>query len=256
MRLILVIFLLMGGYAFAGDLAGIKKNIYEIKYIGLRLWAVENDMRLPIYWNENQSEWKQSAQEAVRELSQIKQDLMGMAIEPELENLRIKSTSLIDILKRVYENIENKPQEQIGKELKMFWKEAGQYNDFFIKNIKDYFEPGISKEFDVIKEALHLFKNDEERVQYKNALALIEENRFKEANVILQELLRKYQGQVLEGSIISKIVDCYYYMINDSDGEGPGYGVELMFKVFQKKEYDLTFYSLLWFKEFHFFILI
>ena len=244
MRLILIIFLLMGSHAFAGDLAGIKKNIYEIKYIGLRLWAVENDMRLPIYWNENQSEWKQPAQEAVRELSQIKQDLMGMAIEPELKNLKIKSISLIDILKRVYENIENKPQKQISKELEIFWEETAQYNDFFIKNIKDYFEPDISKEFDITQKVLYLFKNDEDRAQYKNALVLIEENRFKEANVILQELLRKYQGQVLEGSIISKIIDCYSYLITDSDGEGPGYGLELMDQVFQKKEYDLALYDL------------
>ena len=78
MRLILVMFLLMGGHVFAADLAGIKNNIYEIKYIGLRLWAVENDMRLPIYWNEDQGEWKQPAQEAVRELSQIQQDFIGM----------------------------------------------------------------------------------------------------------------------------------------------------------------------------------
>ena len=244
MRLILVIFLLIGGHAFAADLAGIQKSIYEIKYTGLRFWAVENDMRLPIYWNENQSEWEQPALEAVREISQIQQDLIGLAIEPELENLRIKSISLIDILKRVYEGIEKKPQEQVDKALEIFWEEADQYNDLFIKNIKDYIDPGKSKEFDVTKEILHLFKNDEDRTQYKNALALIEENRFKQANDILQELLRRYQGQVLEGSIISRIIDCYSYMIHDSDGEGPGYGVELIVKVFQKKEYDLALYDL------------
>ena len=126
----------------------------------------------------------------------------------------------------------------------MFWKEVDQYNDLFTKNIKDYFDPGGLREFDVAKEVLRLFKNDEDRIQYKSALALIEEKRFKEANVILQELLRKYQGQVLEGGLISKIVDCYYYMINDSDGEGSGYGVELIVKVFQKKKYDLALYDL------------
>lgn len=246
MRLILVIFLLleMSIHTFARDLAGIRKNIYEFKYIGLRLEAVENDMRLPIYWNGNQSEWKQPAKEAIYELSQIKRDLMGMIIEPELDSLKIKSISLIDILKRAYENIENKPQEQMSKELEIFWEEAGQYNDFFMNNIKNYLEPDISTEFDISKEVLFLFNNDEERAQYKIALALIEESRFQDANDILQKLLIKHQGQTLEGSIISRIVDCYSYMINDSEGEGPGYGLELFVQVFEKKEYDLALYDL------------
>ena len=116
-----LLFLVSSPLVFANGMSPIEKNIFELKYISIRVADVENDMSLPIGWGNSQKEWKQPAQKAVVDLKIIKQDLMNLTIPPELEDLKPKMVNIIDRLTEAYTGIENKPKQQIKSGMDSFW---------------------------------------------------------------------------------------------------------------------------------------
>ena len=233
-----LLFLVSSPLVFANGMSPIEKNIFELKYISIRVADVENDMSLPIGWGNSQKEWKQPAQKAVVDLKIIKQDLMNLTIPPELEDLKPKMVNIIDRLTEAYTGIENKPKQQIKSGMDSFWEESEKFIDDVKEKAGKYLKLTLPK--NITDEENKIFKDDNDRQAYIKALNLIKQKKYKDAHTILQGLFKKYRGQILEANIVSRIVDCSE-MSNEPDIEND---LKLITNILDRNEYSPVLYDL------------
>ncbi len=242
---IFVVLFFLGSPAHAHALNRIEKGILRVEYIGLKVFAIEKEMELPLSSNANHMKWRQPSHKAIKDLDKTKKDLAELILTPEVKSLRSELEGVIDALKRTYDGIERKTIRQIEKEFINFWNESDQYSSLLKEKLNAHFKLDLSKDFDVKNEELKLFKNDMDRELYKKSIALIREKKFKEADSILQELLNSYQGHILEGSIVSLIIDCYENTQSDLEDRGDwAYSLGLMTKILNNGKYNLALYDL------------
>ena len=231
--------------AHAYALTGIEKGILKVEYIGQRVFAIESEMELPMSSEANHMKWRQPSHKAIKDLDKTRRGLAELILAPEAAGLRLKLEGVIDALKRIYDGIERKSAQQIEKEFINFWNANDRYGGLLKDKFNAHFRLNLSKDFDIKNEELKLFKNGIDRALYEKSRILIREKKFKEANSILQELLKSYEGHILEGSIASLIIDCFENTQSDLEGRGDwAYSLGLMTKILNNGKYNLALYAL------------
>ncbi len=235
---IFVVFTFLVNPIRAYALTNIEESILRVEYIGLRVISIDNEMKLPLSSEANHIKWRGPAHRSIDDLDKIKKDLAALVMDQKVDALRLRLEIGIDALKKVYDGIERKPTEKIEKDYINFWNEWDQYGGLLKEELNTHLALKLLKNID--DEKLRLF-NNLDRMLYQKSLDLIKEKKFMEANSILQKLLKSYHGHLLEGSIVSLIVDCYANAHSDLVEKGYWFDpLQLITEILNKDKYDLA----------------
>ena len=235
---IFVIFTSLVDPVRAYALTNIEESILRVEYIGLRVVSIDNEMKLPLSSEANHIKWRGPAHQSINDLDKIKKDLAALVMDQKVEALRLRLETGIDALKKVYNGIERKPIEKIEKDYINFWNEWDRYRGLLKEELNTHLALNLLKNID--EEKLKLF-NDPDRMLYQKSLDLIREKKFMEANSILQKLLKSYRGHLLEGSIVSLIIDCRETVHSNLVEKGYWFdSLQLITDILNKDKYDLS----------------
>ena len=111
-----------------------EKGIFELEHIGMRIQTVENEMRLYLAEEEEDSvNYRKGAslspaKKAVLDLAQVKADLLALSLPPELNGLRPQFVGVIEKLSGIYTAIARGDKIDQEKEFDAFLQLVEKYN--------------------------------------------------------------------------------------------------------------------------------
>lgn len=208
---LVILFMIMTGKVLAEEsISNFEKGIFNLEHIGLKISAVENDMRFFIEWKPTEKpKWQEPAEQAVKDLDGIKNELNYLDLPQELDSLQAEFGEVIEELKKVYSEIQSKSDEIIKEELDSFWRKVEVYNQNFKVFINQHLKmPELSEGFEVLDEEIAYIDDDDDKKDFQQAIDFMDNKEYKQAHGILLILLEKYRKSPLEASMISRIVDC------------------------------------------------
>jgi len=230
----------------AYGLSDVEKGIFELEHIGLQVQAVEIEMGLYLAKEAKDSPMYEEgasikpARKAVEDLSGIKNSLSALVLPQELAELKPQYIGVIDKLAGIYSAVSKKSNIDLGKEHESFWVMVEEYNKSLIAKIDLFLEvPKGLQGFDILAEEAKLFQSPEDKDRFIKADNLIKEEKYKEAAAILKDLLARHKDTAAEGSVISRIADCYEMGSGDAELGDIGYALGLLNEyVTVKKKYS------------------
>ena len=196
--------------AYAQGISPIENDIFNLEYVGLRVSAVENDMRFFIGWEPvEKPEWKEPAERAISDLEELKIEIKGLALSEVILPLGNEFVAVITKLQRVYSGIEVKTGKAIKKELGEFWSAVEVYNKNIKEKIKAYLQlPELSEDSNYMAEDKKLFTEEKDKKEFEEFDALMEKKEYFRALVGFENLWGKYKDTLAEGAIITRLVEC------------------------------------------------
>lgn len=209
-RFIVVFLCLFTLSIYAEGISPIEKDIFNLEHVGLRVSAVENDMRFFIGWEPvEKPEWKEPAEKAISDLEELKTEIKGLALSEVILPLGNEFIAVITKLQKVYSGIEVKTDEAIEKELGEFWSAVEVYNNKIKGKIETYLLlPELSEDSNYMAEDKKLFTTEKDRKEFEKLDTLVENKEYFKALVGFENLWGKYKDTPAEGAIITRLVEC------------------------------------------------
>lgn len=208
--LIVFTFIVFTPKSEAKPFSDIEWGILQLEFFGMRLHAIENDMRLQVDRDDFRDGRKVGGRQSVTDIKKLRAALKQLKIDSELSPLQIKLDGLMARLQDVYLNIHKKTDKQIGKELGSFWQEVDVYNKEFFAFVDSHFEmPKLPDDFSLLIKEAKLIKNEKDRMLFVKASKYVDIKKTFEAWKILEGLLSKYKGTEIEGMLLTRAVQSF-----------------------------------------------
>ncbi|MBM3252735.1 MAG: hypothetical protein FJZ16_00590 [Candidatus Omnitrophica bacterium] len=211
----IVVFLFTFLYIAEAGLSNVEKGVFELEHIGMQIHAVEIEMSMYLAQEDKDSPNYDKgvsikpAKKVVADLNVIKADLSALSLPQEINEFKPQLDGVVDKLIGIYGTVAKKGKIDLEKEFGSFWVMVDEYNknlklkiDSFVKIPKDF------KEVNLLEVESGYFENQQDKEKFQSADRLIEEKKYVEASLILQELLSRYKDTQAEGSIVVRLADC------------------------------------------------
>lgn len=229
---------------------GFEDALDRLAYTDYRIAAVSTDMVLYFGWlPEEKDSMKEGSIKAIVDLKEIKNDLLKYDFPPELIKLKEENAHLIDRLQAIYDGVEKKNPEDVGKEFASFNEAYSKYQENLMSAARQYkTEVKLPEKFDSTVEEIKLIDNQKDKDDYSSALAFIKNKDYKKAYNALKVLQKKYAGTVFENCVLLRISDCMLMREFDAASEPDKFfrdekGISLLSKILHNNEYSPVLYE-------------
>ena len=210
----IVLFVLLFGFqtAVSGGLTDVEEGLIEIFIIEMQHKAVDIEMKLHFAVMDSTTSIVPAALEAVETLTRIRDALLDYTVPEELSDVKASFMDVIEMSIRGY-GFTAEEREDVDFELENDLRNECFYEywdnvDMCVEQTSSFTRHEGEEEFSYPEYEIGLFENEQDREQLEQANTLITDRRYLPAGRILQDLLEKYEGDIQEGSIITKIADC------------------------------------------------
>jgi TolA-binding protein len=216
----------------------IQDSIDALRYYNLKIDETEVGMSYFFGWQpDDKKAMKMAAEEAIAKLDDISKSLENLNLPKELIRARDYHFLVIKGLKKIYEGSEKKSSDQIAKEFDELGKTASEKH---AKDVGPVFEEllkseRLAQDYDVLSEEIRYAETNEDKENYRSAVKLIDEKKYKEAYDKLSALREKYKGKVFENCVMLRISDCL--LLDDSDLGTVMDGEKVLSEVVSSKTY-------------------
>jgi len=218
---ILTAFFLSANPAHASEM---QDCLDELSFADIRISAVSADMSFFLGMAQEKPEGlAEAARKAVKDLDEIRNELVNLDAPPELNEVRNICIEAVSLLRGIYEGSEAKAPEELARE----FANLNELHTKTQKTVSDAFEKYGSKtelpeDFDPLKEEVKLLEDPGDKLLYSEAIELVREGKTKEAFEKFAALREKHKDKLFEHCALLRMSDCVFMKGDYIDGVPAG----------------------------------
>ncbi|MEI8349876.1 MAG: hypothetical protein WCI77_06960 [Candidatus Omnitrophota bacterium] len=234
---------------FAYSMSTTYEAVEQLGYLDKQLRAIMTDVELWLGWGfEEKDLGKKVMESALKDLSDLKKEISAFEVTGELTSIKDLELGAINRLEKIYSDIYKKDEKQIGEEFKTFHEFSKKYLVDFEAAVKKYArQPKFPKDFNPISEELALAGSSQDKEAYQKAIDKMQQRKFKDAALLLKDLLSKYHETAFGDCIKVRLSDCWLNEDNDSKDifttEEQDKGVKFLKDIIDSNRYSPVLYN-------------